>query len=42
MVLVVGLGMAPVYIIFPLSGEHPAYFKLRSHGLDLWSVEMPR
>ena len=32
----------PVYIIFPSRGEHPAYFKLRSHGLDLWSVEMPR
>ena len=32
----------PVYIIFPPSGERPAYFKLRSLGLDLWSVEMPR
>ena len=32
----------PVYIIFPPSGEHPAYSKLRSLGLDLWSVEMPR
>lgn len=30
----------PVYLIFPLQGDHPAHFKLMSYQLDLWSVEM--
>jgi len=29
----------PVYVIFPIKGDHPAHFKLMSYHLDLWSVD---